>query len=414
MGRSLQMGELPFTALLVVLLLSVLITSTDGIDIDNFKGTIVRKDQAFIVGPTKAKPVEEVSPSPYVDKEGGSKKKKEVSILNQKGLLNFVAKRPKDTFIPIKGKDVRIMSKNKVEQFLSSRLDPNKMVQIMWKKQKPSAGNVAILDKPALLKFLAKRPKDTFLPVKAKNVRIMDKTKVEQLFLVHLDPNKKVHIVQKNPSGKYSVYKEQIRIGKEKASTQIMTKNQLEKFKKAKKGYKFIRIPHDKRVKFVNKAGKTKFIQDNPKANIIDISNNKHGITKDRKKFLGGEVVDILTGDQLKNFKKAHSTDNIITVGERLVNFMNGEELKAFKKDKPGSGTKKGYGNKALCQRLLPMLLELQIKQKAITDMISNHYNSKDMLISDRVMAAPEEQSAKQKVEMEASETLSKIKELLD
>ena len=104
--------------------------------------------------------------------------------------------------------------------------------------------------------------------------------------------------------------------------------------------------------------------------------------------------------------------DNIITVGERLVNFMNGEELKAFKKN--GSGTKKGYGNKAICQRLLPMLLELQIKQKAITDMISNHYISKDTLISDRVMAAPEEQLAKKKTEMEASETLSKIKELLD
>merc|ERR1739844_421593 len=308
MGRSLQMGEVPFSALLVVLLLSVHITSTDGIDIDNFRGTIVRKDQAFIVGPTKAKPIEEVSPTPYVGKEGGSKKKKEVSILNQKGLLNFVAKRPKDTFIPIKGKDVRIMSKNKVEQLLSSRLDPNKMVQIMWKKQKPSARNVAILDK----------------------------TKVEQLFLVHLDPNKKVHIVQKNPSGTYSVYKEQIRIGKEKASTQIMTKIQLEKFKKAKKGYKFIRIPHDKRVKFVNKAGKTKFIQNNPKANIIDISKKMHGITKDRKKIIGGEVVDILTGDQLKNFKKAHSTDNLVTVGEKLVNFMNGEEQEGFKKKKGG------------------------------------------------------------------------------
>jgi len=60
------------------------------------------------------------------------------------------------------------------------------------------------------------------------------------------------------------------------------------------------------------------------------------------------------------------------------------------------------------------MLLELKIKQKAITDMISKHYNSKDMLISDRVMAAPGEQSAKEKMEMGASETLSKIKELLD
>merc|ERR1712002_866756 len=153
MGRSLQMGESPFTALLVVSLLSVHITSIDGIDIDNFKGTIVRKDQAFIVGPKKSAPIEKVSPTSYAGKKPPStkppstkppsEKKKDVAILNLKGLINFVAKRPKDTFVPIKSKDVRIMSKQKVEQLFSSRLDPKKMVQIMWKKQKPSAGNVA-------------------------------------------------------------------------------------------------------------------------------------------------------------------------------------------------------------------------------------------------------------------------------
>ena len=349
------------------------------------------------------------------------KKNKEVSILNRKGLLKFLIKRPKDTFIPIKAKDVRIMDKKGVENLLSSRLNPNKMVQILKKQQKPSGGNVAILDKPALLKFLAKRPSATFIPIKAKDVRIADKRKVEQLFLVHLDPTKKIYIVQKRPPGNY---KDQLTIGKEKATTQIMTKNQLKKFKKAKKGYKFIHIPHDKNVKIVNKAGKNKFIQNNPMANIINVSHKKPGITENRKQFIQGEVVDIMTKDQLKKFTKSRPTDNFITVGEKLVKFMNGKEAKAFGYKIPGykavSGKEKGYGSKrkALCERLLPMLMELQTMKERIKNMVSAHYNSRntaliDTLISDRVMGAPEEEP-KEQMEMKASETLDKIKELLD
>ena len=60
---------------------------------------------------------------------------KDVSIVDLSTLLQFVAKRPKDTFISVKENKVRIMDKGGVEQLVSGPLAPAKMVQIMRKKQ---------------------------------------------------------------------------------------------------------------------------------------------------------------------------------------------------------------------------------------------------------------------------------------
>ena len=65
--------------------------------------------------------------------------------------------------------------------------------------------------------------------------------------------------------------------------------------------------------------------------------------------------------------------------------------LAVLKKDsKAGIGNKIGnrknigYGNKEICERLLPMLLELKTKQAAMREEISNNSQSKDSLIPDR------------------------------
>ena len=55
----------------------------------------------------------------------------------------------------------------------------------------------SIVDKPALLQFVAKRLEDTFVPVKDENVEVMEETKVGQIFLNHLDTNKTIQIIEK-------------------------------------------------------------------------------------------------------------------------------------------------------------------------------------------------------------------------
>jgi len=135
---------LPSTLLSSVFILS----SNAGIDINNFRGSLVRVDQAFTVGPTEPQPPwkgggdfedEDEEPIPYGGKEEPEETNglgtKEVSIVDMPDLLQFVAKRPEDTFISVKEKNVKIMDKGKVEQFVSGPIDPTKMVQVVRKKQ---------------------------------------------------------------------------------------------------------------------------------------------------------------------------------------------------------------------------------------------------------------------------------------
>ena len=54
------------------------------------------------------------------------------------------------------------------------------------------------------------------------------------------------------------------------------------------------------------------------------------------------------------------------------------------------NGETKRNENKAFCEKIIPMLLELQYKQEEIIKTISTQLNSKDKLQSDRVASGPE------------------------
>ena len=220
----------------------------------------------------------------------------------------------------------------------------------------------SILDMHGLLKSIVKYPKDTFIPIKAKDVQIMDQEKLEQFV-----QNKMVQITRKKSAGEHTVNKDEMKKGKQnKSSTQIMTKDQLKEFEKARKVYKFIHIPHNDSVRIVNKKGKIKFIQYESKADIIDISNMKHGITKDRRKSIKPEVVDNMTRKQLVKVKKTNPMDNFIGAAEELLKSMNCRDLESSNKDKKegtkSNGKTKGSKNHKLCERILPIIFELKMK----------------------------------------------------
>ena len=118
---------------------------------------------------------------------------------------------------------------------------------------------------------------------------------------------------------------------------------------------------------------------------------------KSERKFIPASLVDIVLSDELKKFKKHNQTNDFIDIEVESAKLMNREELGAFKKiERTGienttdNGETKRNENKAFCEKIIPMLLELQYKQEEMIKIISTQLNSKDKLQSDRVASGPE------------------------
>eukprot|EP00091_Calanus_sinicus_P004420 TRINITY_DN14713_c0_g1_i1.p1 TRINITY_DN14713_c0_g1~~TRINITY_DN14713_c0_g1_i1.p1 ORF type:complete len:205 (-),score=44.41 TRINITY_DN14713_c0_g1_i1:590-1204(-) len=100
----------------------------------------------------------------------------------------------------------------------------------------------------------------------------------------------------------------------------IMTKEQLEQFKKIHGRDKFIEVD-DKDVKTMDKNSLKLLGQEseiNPKPNIIK-----------------GEKVKVMTKDQLEMFMRNHVGDTIIKTDDNSVKVMNTKQLELFKNNDP-------------------------------------------------------------------------------
>jgi len=272
----------PSPVLLIVFVLSTHHGITSGIDINSFKGDMVREDGAIEVQPLDTDEI--IDDTPMSEEE-------HVPMWT----MRENKKTPATSWNP-RGKK---SDRKKLQQFFSGSFDPDKLVQIV--EDIPS---VQYMTKDQLEAFKQARKGDIFIHAQGQDVQLMNGQEI-QSFIQNLKLNRKPNILPGEIVG-------------------LFTRDQLNRFKNEHSNAKFI---HTDDFTVMNKKQLKSFIGNE--------------ISSDSPRIIFGEIIGIFTKDQLQRFKNNNRGASFIDVDDSDVKLMNENQLKQFMGNKGGDKSPK-------------------------------------------------------------------------
>merc|ERR1712142_1350973 len=329
MGRPIWMSVPSSPVLLIVFVLSTHHGTTSGIDINSFKGEMVREDDAIEVQPVDTEeiiddtPVSEEAHVPmwtmrenkrtpatswkpqgkFINSAGVYPTKKPAPawmITKKPAPAWMITKKPpapawlmNELVLPI-DEILENSDRKKLQQFFSGNFDPDKLVQIV--EDIPS---VQYMTKDQLEVFKQARKGDIFIHAQGQDVQLMNGQDI-QSFIQNLKLNRKPNILPGEIIG-------------------LFTRDKLNKFKNEHSNAKFI---HTDDFTVMNKKQLKSFIGND--------------ISSDSPRIIFGEIIGIFTKDQLQRFKNNNRGSSFIDVDDSDVKLMNEKQLKQFMGNKGG------------------------------------------------------------------------------
>merc|ERR1712142_1321077 len=275
MGRPIWMSVPSSPVLLIVFVLSTYHGTTSGIDINSFKGDMVREDDAIEVQPLDTDEI--IDDTPMSEEE-------HVPMWTMR-------ENKKTPSWKLRGKK---SDRKKLQQFFSGNFDPDKLVQIV--EDIPS---VQYMTKDQLEAFKRARRGDIFIHAQGQDVQLMNGQEI-QSFIQNLKLNRKPNILPGEIVG-------------------LFTRDQLNRFKNEHSNAKFI---HTDDFTVMNKKQLKSFIGND--------------ISSDSPRIIFGEIIGIFTKDQLQRFKNNNRGSSFIDVDDSDVKLMNEKQLKQFMGNKGG------------------------------------------------------------------------------
>merc|ERR1712142_903156 len=336
MGRPIWMSVPSSPVLLIVFVLSTHHGTTSGIDINSFKGEMVREDDAIEVQPVDTEeiiddtPVSEEAHVPmwtmrenkrtpatswkpqgkFINSAGVYPTKKPAPawmITKKPAPAWMITKKPAPAWLmnelvlpelPI-DEILENSDRKKLQQFFSGNFDPDKLVQIV--EDIPS---VQYMTKDQLEAFKRARRGDIFIHAQGQDVQLMNGQDI-QSFIQNLKLNRKPNILPGEIVG-------------------LFTRDQLNRFKNEHSNAKFI---HTDDFTVMNKKQLKSFIGNE--------------ISSDSPRIIFGEIIGIFTKDQLQRFKNTNRGASFIDVDDSDVKLMNENQLKQFMGNKGGDKSPK-------------------------------------------------------------------------
>merc|ERR1712142_331163 len=280
MGRPIWMSVPSSPVLLIVFVLSTYHGTTSGIDINSFKGDMVREDDAIEVQPLDTDEI--IDDTPMSEEE-------HVPMWTMR-------ENKKTPSWKLRGKK---SDRKKLQQFFSGNFDPDKLVQIV--EDIPS---VQYMTKDQLEAFKRARRGDIFIHAQGQDVQLMNGQEI-QSFIQNLKLNRKPNILPGEIVG-------------------LFTRDQLNRFKNEHSNAKFI---HTDDFTVMNKKQLKSFIGNE--------------ISSDSPRIIFGEIIGIFTKDQLQRFKNTNRGASFIDVDDSDVKLMNENQLKQFMGNKGGDKSPK-------------------------------------------------------------------------